>query len=100
MPKVVLRAALRFQSAVPTGRSCTCRAIAIGGTLAFLAYLEQLASDARTLEGWSGVLIGDMPQPRGGPTIIGHVSHQIGLDAHLAHACLWAADKPAGPFLQ
>lgn len=46
-----------------------------------LAYLERLASDARALDGWPGLLIGDMAQPRGGPMITGHSSHQIGLDA-------------------
>jgi penicillin-insensitive murein DD-endopeptidase len=45
------------------------------------AYLEQLASDARTFDGWPGLLIGDMAQPRGAPMITGHESHQIGLDA-------------------
>ncbi len=30
---------------------------------------------------WPGFLVGDMAQPRGGPMITGHASHQIGLDA-------------------
>jgi penicillin-insensitive murein DD-endopeptidase len=46
-----------------------------------LDYLERLASDARALDGWPGLLVGDMAQPRGGPMITGHTSHQIGLDA-------------------
>ena len=46
-----------------------------------LDYLERLASDARALDGWPGLLVGDMAQPRGGPMITGHSSHQIGLDA-------------------
>ena len=46
-----------------------------------LDYLERLASDARARDGWPGLLIGDMAQPRGGPMITGHSSHQIGLDA-------------------
>ena len=48
-----------------------------------LDYLERLASDARALDGWPGLLIGDMAQPRGGPMITGHSSHQIGLDADI-----------------
>ena len=48
-----------------------------------LDYLERLASDARALDGWPGLLIGDMAQPRGGPMITGHTSHQIGLDADI-----------------
>ena len=30
---------------------------------------------------WPGLLVGDMSQPRGGPMLTGHASHQIGLDA-------------------
>lgn len=48
-----------------------------------LDYLERLASDARALDGWPGLLVGDMAQPRGGPMITGHASHQIGLDADI-----------------
>src|SRR5581483_2534182 len=33
--------------------------------------------------GWPGLLIGDMSQPRGGPMLTGHASHQIGLDADI-----------------
>ena len=48
-----------------------------------LALVERLANDARRLDGWPGLLIGDMAQPRGGPMITGHESHQIGLDADI-----------------
>src|SRR5262245_16914001 len=47
-----------------------------------IAYLEQLARDARAI-GWPGILVGDMAQPRGGPMLTGHGSHQIGLDADI-----------------
>jgi penicillin-insensitive murein endopeptidase len=46
-------------------------------------YLERLASDAHAFDGWSGLLIGDMSQPRGGPMVTGHASHQVGLDADI-----------------
>jgi penicillin-insensitive murein DD-endopeptidase len=46
-------------------------------------YLERLASDAHALDGWPGLLLGDMSQPRGGPMLTGHASHQIGLDADI-----------------
>ena len=46
-------------------------------------YMERLASDARALDGWPGLLVGDMSQPRGGPMLSGHTSHQIGLDADI-----------------
>ena len=47
------------------------------------AWVERFAHDAQSLEGWSGLLVGDMSQPRGGPMITGHASHQIGLDADI-----------------
>lgn len=43
----------------------------------FLVGLSQAAQQA----GWRGLYIGDLSQPRGGPMITGHASHQIGLDA-------------------
>ena len=46
-------------------------------------YIERLATDAQTQDGWPGLLIGDMSQPRGGPLPFGHASHQIGLDVDI-----------------
>jgi len=46
-----------------------------------IALLERLSAKAHKDAGWPGILIGDMAQPRGGPMITGHASHQIGLDA-------------------
>jgi penicillin-insensitive murein endopeptidase len=46
-------------------------------------YMERLASDAHALDGWPGLLVGDMSQPRGGPMLTGHTSHQVGLDADI-----------------
>jgi penicillin-insensitive murein endopeptidase len=45
-----------------------------------IAFLERLAGKAPAV-GWPGLLVGDMSQPRGGPMLTGHGSHQIGLDA-------------------
>lgn len=44
--------------------------------------VEKLSRDA-TADGWPGLLIGDISQPRGGPMLTGHASHQIGLDADI-----------------
>ncbi len=46
-----------------------------------IALLERLAEDAKQNDGWNGLLVGDISQPRGGPMTSGHASHQIGLDA-------------------
>jgi penicillin-insensitive murein DD-endopeptidase len=43
-------------------------------------FIERLSAKA-TRVGWPGLLVGDMAQPRGGPMLTGHASHQIGIDA-------------------
>src|ERR1017187_8819467 len=48
-----------------------------------IAFLERLADKAQRTAGWPGLLVGDMSQPRGGPMITGHASHQVGLDADI-----------------
>lgn len=47
--------------------------------IAFVSRLSQSAVAA----GWNGILTGDLSQPRGGPMLSGHASHQIGLDADI-----------------
>lgn len=44
--------------------------------------LERFSNDATKI-GWPGLLIGDISQPRGGPMLTGHASHQVGLDADI-----------------
>ena len=46
-----------------------------------ISLVERLATDAQKLDGWPGLLVGDISQPRGGPMLTGHASHQVGLDA-------------------
>ena len=46
-----------------------------------VALLERLSAKAPKVANWPGLLVGDMSQPRGGPMITGHASHQVGLDA-------------------
>ncbi|MGQ7791077.1 penicillin-insensitive murein endopeptidase [Faunimonas sp. B44] len=48
-----------------------------------IAFLGDLARHAAAKDGWPGLLIGDLSQPRGGPMLTGHASHQIGLDADI-----------------
>jgi penicillin-insensitive murein endopeptidase len=47
-----------------------------------VALLERLSKKGAK-QGWPGLLVGDMSQPRGGPMITGHTSHQVGLDADI-----------------
>ncbi len=50
------------------------------GHPALLAFVQRLAARVRETTRWPGILVGDMAQPRGGPMLTGHASHQIGLD--------------------
>lgn len=52
------------------------------GHPAMIGLLEKLSRDAAS-DGWPGLLVGDISQPRGGPMLSGHASHQIGLDADI-----------------
>ncbi len=45
--------------------------------------VERLAVESREMDGWPGLLVGDLAQPRGGPMLTGHRSHQVGLDADI-----------------
>lgn len=43
-------------------------------------FVKDLSAFAAKQPGWAGLYIGDISQPRGGPMLSGHRSHQIGLD--------------------
>ncbi|KAB0267497.1 penicillin-insensitive murein endopeptidase [Microvirga brassicacearum] len=45
--------------------------------------LQRLSARVPQINGWPGLLVGDISQPRGGPMITGHASHQVGLDADI-----------------
>lgn len=45
--------------------------------------VERIARRAPKEADWPGLLVGDISQPRGGPMLTGHASHQIGLDADI-----------------
>ncbi len=51
------------------------------GNPAMIAFLERFSRKAKSEGVWNGILVGDISQPRGGPMLTGHASHQVGLDA-------------------
>ncbi len=53
------------------------------GSPVLINAIEHLAESLPQVNGWPGLLIGDVGQPRGGPMVTGHASHQIGLDADI-----------------
>jgi penicillin-insensitive murein endopeptidase len=46
-------------------------------------FIKKLSAFAATQPGWEGLYVGDISQPRGGPMLTGHRSHQIGLDVDI-----------------
>ena len=54
-----------------------------------IALVQKLSQEA-TADGWPGLLVGDISQPRGGPMLSGHASHQVGLDADI-----WLTKMPS-----
>ena len=46
-------------------------------------FIQRLSVEAARQPGWNGLYIGDISQPRGGPMLTGHRSHQIGLDVDI-----------------
>jgi penicillin-insensitive murein endopeptidase len=55
-----------------------------------ITFLERVAAKLPAQAGWPGLLVGDIAQPRGGPMLTGHGSHQIGLDADI-----WLTPMPS-----
>ena len=62
------------------------------GNPAMIAFLERFSRKAKAEGVWNGILVGDIAQPRGGPMLTGHASHQIGLDADV-----WLTPMPDHP---
>jgi penicillin-insensitive murein endopeptidase len=60
------------------------------GHPALISFLQHFSVKAARASGWPGILVGDMSQPRGGPMLTGHASHQIGLDADI-----WLTPMPS-----
>ena len=58
------------------------------GNPQLVRFIERFAKNAKKA-GWNGLLVGDMSQPRGGPMISDHRSHQVGLDVDI-----WFAPMP------
>jgi len=48
-----------------------------------VGFLQRLAATLPSVANWPGLLVGDIGQPRGGPMLTGHTSHQVGLDADI-----------------
>ena len=52
------------------------------GNPQLVRFIERFAENAKKI-GWNGLLVGDTSQPRGGPMLSNHKSHQVGLDVDI-----------------
>jgi len=48
-----------------------------------IQFLERFSAKLPQIAGWPGIMVADLSQPRGGPMLTGHASHQVGLDADI-----------------
>ncbi|MEJ6393433.1 penicillin-insensitive murein endopeptidase [Gymnodinialimonas sp. 2305UL16-5] len=48
-----------------------------------LDYIQSLSANVAANTSWEGLYVGDMSQPRGGPMLTGHASHQSGTDVDI-----------------
>ncbi len=48
-----------------------------------VAFVKELSEKVATFDGWKGLYVGDIGNPRGGPMMSDHRSHQVGLDVDI-----------------
>jgi penicillin-insensitive murein DD-endopeptidase len=52
------------------------------GNPELIKFIERLGAKGKEV-GWNGLLVGDMAQPRGGPMMSDHASHQLGIEVDI-----------------
>jgi penicillin-insensitive murein endopeptidase len=62
------------------------------GRASLVTFVERFSARVQDQTSWPGILVGDLSQPRGGPMLKGHASHQIGLDVDI-----WLKPMPRTP---
>ncbi|RMF37667.1 MAG: penicillin-insensitive murein endopeptidase [Alphaproteobacteria bacterium] len=77
-----LQGAVKLPDTGPTWQAMRLGRNRHWGHPALIAFIGRLSMAARRA-GWPGLYVGDMAQPRGGPMLSGHRSHQIGLDVDI-----------------
>ncbi len=81
--KGCLSGAVQLEAAGPAWQTMRPSRNRAWGHPKLIALLKRLATESKKYDGWSGLLVGDVSQPRGGPMSSGHASHQVGLDADI-----------------
>ena len=75
--------AVQLQETGPTWQAMRLSRNRNWGLPVTIDFLQDLSRIAAREPGWNGIYVGDISQPRGGPMLTGHRSHQIGLDADI-----------------
>jgi penicillin-insensitive murein endopeptidase len=82
-PRGCLSGAVEFPANGPTWQVMRLSRNRYWGHPSLINFLEKFAPLATKATGWNGILVGDLSQPRGGPSPSDHASHQIGLDVDI-----------------
>ncbi|MGC1574374.1 MAG: penicillin-insensitive murein endopeptidase, partial [Pseudolabrys sp.] len=82
-PRGCLSGAVEFPANGPTWQVMRLSRNRYWGHPSLINFLEKFAPLAAKATGWNGILVGDLSQPRGGPSPSDHASHQIGLDVDI-----------------
>jgi penicillin-insensitive murein endopeptidase len=82
-PRGCLAGAVEFPATGPTWQVMRMSRNRYWGHPSLINFLEKFAPLAAKATGWNGILVGDLSQPRGGPSPSDHASHQIGLDVDI-----------------
>src|SRR5262249_55732823 len=82
-PRGCLAGAVEFPANGPTWQVMRLSRNRYWGHPSLINFLEKFAPLAAKATGWNGILVGDLSQPRGGPSPSDHASHQIGLDVDI-----------------
>jgi penicillin-insensitive murein endopeptidase len=82
-PRGCLAGGVEFPANGPTWEVMRLSRNRYWGHPSLIHFLEKFAPLAAKATGWKGVLVGDLSQPRGGPSPSDHASHQIGLDVDI-----------------
>lgn len=81
MPRAVPAGNVQLPETGPTWQAMRLSRNRNWGQPVMIDFIKDLSRFAATQPGWNGIYVGDISQPRGGPMLTGHASHQIGLDA-------------------
>lgn len=82
-PRGCIQGAVELEATGPTWQVMRLSRNRYYGHPNLVRYIKNFSARAAKATGWNGILVGDLGQPRGGPTPTSHTSHQTGLDVDI-----------------